>query len=124
MNGLEESTTPTRSHVRVVIMVVPHTACCARAAAVGAWGKYRAVNRGAGTGQHTRHYRSKNFNVIQGICNLQGRNNYTGTCTTSTNRRHVTRGGAVRRYRDVKHMLRMENKVSKCSKTGRNGPPL
>ena len=38
--------------------------------------------------------------------------------------RHVTRGGAVRRYRDVKHMLRMENKVSKCSKTGRNGPPL
>jgi len=73
MNGLEESTTPTRSHVRVVIMVVPHTACCARAAAVGAWGKYRAVNRGAGTGQHTRHYRSKNFNVIQGICNPPGR---------------------------------------------------
>jgi hypothetical protein len=76
MNGLEESTTPTRSHVRVVIMVVPHTACCARAAAVGAWGKYRAVNRGAGTGQHTRHYRSKNFNLIlfreSAISSVQG----------------------------------------------------
>jgi hypothetical protein len=81
MNGLEESTTPTRSHVRVVIMVVPHTACAVRrAAAVGAWGKYPRCESGGGHGAaHTAlSIKKLQFNIIQGICNLPGgRNNYT-----------------------------------------------
>jgi len=73
MNGLEESTTPTRSHVRVVIMVVPHTACCARAAARRGLGEVPRCESGGGHGAaHTAlSIKKLQFNIIQGICNLQ-----------------------------------------------------